>query len=161
MAVTVNLKVLESMNYFWEATKGREKVGEQYIASIAEMPEMAPLYDEDFTKESVRKLLSGISNREMFQWNKKEGRFWNNNMWVFEEYSLMQSLLGKVKVLNLAGLGAADLEVVIIPGHIEASYRNGNTLTLNYFKLRLAEDGDTLLFDGEPLQQFVAAQLQG
>jgi len=161
MAVTVNLKVLESMNYFWEATKSREKVGEQYITSIAEMPEMAPLYDEEFTKESVRKLLSGISNREMFQWNRKEGRFWNNNMWVFEEYGLMQALLAKVKVLNLGALAAEgkDLEVAIIPGHVEPFYRAGNTLTLNYFKLRLAEDEETLLFDGEPLEAFIAAHL--
>ncbi len=122
---------------------------------------MAPLYDEEFTRESVRKLLSGISNREMFQWNKKEGRFWNNNMWVFEEYGLMQSLLAKVKVLNLSGLetAAQDLEVVIIPGHVEPFYRQGNTLTLNYFKLRLGEDEETLLFDGEPLEAFIAAQL--
>lgn len=160
MAISVNLNVLESMNYFWEATKGREKVGEQYIASIADMSEMAPLYDAEFTKESVRKLLSGISNREMFSWNKKEGRFWNNNMWIFEEYALMQSVLAKVKVLNLDGLTCfnGDMEVAIIPGHVDDSYRSENRITLNYFKLRVSEDGE-LMFGDENLVEYLKSQL--
>lgn len=161
MSVTVNLKVLESMIYFWEAVKGREKMGEQYFVSIAEMPEMKPLYGDDFSQESVRKLLSGISNREMFPWNQKEGRFWNNNMWVLEEYAFMQSVLAKVKVLNLDHLGskASDLEVIIIPGHVDASYRSEGKLTLNYFKLRLSEDETELTFEGMPLKAFIEGQI--
>lgn len=149
------------MSFFWEATKGREKIGEQYFNSIAEMPEMTPLYDKEFSKESVRKVLSAISNREMFPWNPKEGRFWSNNMWVFEEFSLMQLVLAKVKVLNLDYLESktGDLEVVIVPGHVEGSYKTDGKLTLNYFKMRLSEDETELTFEGAPLKGYIEGQL--
>ncbi len=160
MAISVNLKVLESTHYFWVATKAREKVGEQYVNSIAVMPEMKPLYSNDFSEESVRKLLSGISNREMFPWNQKEGRFWNNNMWIFEEWSLMESIVAKVKVLNLSELEsiAGDLEVVVIPGHIEPAYKSQGKLTLNYFKFNVTESGE-LTFDGIPVKEYIKGQL--
>ncbi len=160
MAISVNLKTLESTHYFWVATKAREKVGEQYVNSIATMPEMKPLYSDDFSQESVRKLLSGISNREMFPWNQKEGRFWNNNMWIFEEWSLMESVVAKVKVLNLSELESltGDLEVVVIPGHIHASYKSEGKLTLNYFKFNVTEGGD-LTFDGVPVMEYIKGQL--
>ncbi len=161
MGITVNLKVMESMIYFWEAVKGREKIGEQYFVSVAEMPEMKPLYEAAFTEESVRKLLSGISNREMFPWNQKEGRFWNNNMWVLEEYAFMQSIISKVKVMNLDCLEdkVEDLEVAIIPGHVDASYKTEGKLTLNFFKLRLSEDESELTFEGVPLKAYIEGQL--
>lgn len=160
MAISVNLKVLESVHYFWVATKAREKVGEQYVNSIAVMPEMSPLYSNDFSEESVRKLLSGISNREMFPWNQKEGRFWNNNMWVFEEWSLMESIVAKVKVLNLSELESmtGDMEVVVIPGHIDSVYKSEEKLTLNYFKFNVTEAGE-LTFDGVPIKEYIKGQL--
>lgn len=162
MSITVNLKALESMHYFWVATKAREKVGEHYIKSIADMKEMEPLYSEEFTRESLRKLLSGISNREMFGWNKTEGRFWNNNMWIFEEWDLMENIVSRVKVLNLSELsGSTDsLEVVIIPGHIEASYFNGSKLTINYFKLRVEDETNELLVEGQPIREYILENIK-
>lgn len=163
MAVSVNMKVMESMSYFWEATKDREKVGEHYITSIAEMPEMKPLYDAEFTMESVRKLLSGISNREMFPWNKKEGRFWNNCMWMLEDMELGRQMLSPVKTLNLdslnASLGDRDLEVVIVPGHIESSYCEPGRITLNFFRLQVDQETGSLNFEGLPLPAYIESQL--
>lgn len=160
MSITVNLKVLESTHYFWVATKAREKVGEHYVNSIAVMPEMKPLFADDFTEESVRKLLSGISNREMFPWNQKEGRFWNNNMWIFEDWSLMESIVAKVKVLNLSDLESltGDLEVIVVPGHIDPVYKSEGKLTLNYFKFNVTEAGE-LTFDGMPVKEYIKGQL--
>ncbi len=63
--IKVNLDVVEAMLYYWQATSEKEKVGESYIISIGEFPEMKYLYGEGFDKESVRKVLSAISNREM------------------------------------------------------------------------------------------------
>lgn len=163
MSITVNLKVMESMSYFWEATKDREKVGEQYITSIAEMPEMKPLYEADFSAESVRKLLSGISNREMFPWNQKEGRFWNNSMWMLEDMELGRQMLGPVKTLNLDALAAKlngkDLEVVIIPGHITASYCEPGRITLNFFKIQVELGDGSLKFEGLPLTAYLETLL--
>lgn len=163
MPVTVNLKVMESMSYFWEATKDREKVGEQYITSVAEMPEMKPLYGPDFSEESVRKLLSGISNREMFPWNQKEGRFWNNNMWMLEDMALGRQMLSPVKTLNLdalnAKLGNKDLEVVIIPGHVDASYCQSGKITLNFFKIQVDLETGSLNFEGMPLVTYLESLL--
>lgn len=163
MSVTVNLKVMESMSYFWEATKDREKVGEQYVNSVAEMPEMQPLYSADFTQESVRKLLSGISNREMFPWNQKEGRFWNNNMWMLEDMALGRQMLSPVKTLNLdalnAKLGSKDLEVVIIPGHVDPSYCEAGKITLNFFKIQVDLETGHLNFEGMPLVTYLESLL--
>lgn len=163
MPVTVNLKVMESMSYFWEATLDREKVGEQYINSVAEMPEMKPLYSDDFSMESVRKLMSGISNREMFPWNQKEGRFWNNNMWMLEDMPLGRQMLSPVKTLNLdalnAKLGAKDLEVVIIPGHVDASYCDPGKITLNFFKIQVDLETGSLNFEGMPLVAYLESLL--
>lgn len=163
MSISVNLKVMESMSYFWEATKDREKVGEQYITSIAEMPEMKPLYSAEFTPESVRKLLSGISNREMFPWNQKEGRFWNNSMWMLEDMELGRQMLNPVKTLNLdalsKSLGDRDLEVVIIPGHVDPVYCEPGRITLNFFKIQVSLEDGTLNFEGLPLVSYLETLL--
>jgi hypothetical protein len=159
MAVTMNLKALESIHYFWLATKGKEKVGEQYIASVADLDETSSVYEDDFSKESVRKVLSAISNKEMFPWNKKEGRFWNNNMRMFEEFSVMESIVSKVKVLNLDCLQdkVNALEVVIVPGHIDSVYKADGKLVLNFFKFGLADE--TLTVEGVPIKEYIEQQL--
>lgn len=162
MAATVNLKAMESMIYFWEATKDREKVGEQYLVSLAAMEEMAPLYDAEFTPESVRKVLSAISNREQFEWNRKEGRFWNNSMWMLEDLGLTRAMLAPVKTLNLDGLDTQgkDVEVVFIPGHLEPSYTAPGKLTLNFFRIQMAMDGsEQVTFEGVPLLQYIQSNV--
>jgi len=161
MAVTMNLKALESIYYFWLATKGKEKVGEQYIASVGDLDEMSPIYEDDFSKESVRKVLSAISNKEMFPWNKKEGRFWNNNMRMFEEFSVMEAIVSKVKVLNLDCLQdmVTDLEVVIVPGHVEPLYKTDGKLVLNFFKFGLTDDEAGLTFEGVPVKEYIEQAL--
>ena len=160
MSITVNLKALEATHFFWVATKGREKIGEQYISSITVMPEMKPLFADDFNEESIRKVLSSISNREMFSWTKKEAKFWNSNLWVFEDWSLMESVVAKLKELNLSDLESltGDLEVVVIPGHVDPVYKSEGKLTLNYFKFNVTEDG-ALTFDGVPVKEYIKGQL--
>lgn len=67
MQLEMDLKVFETMVYFWMATSEREKVGERYLNDLAAMDDMQVLYGEEFTRESVRKILSAISNRELFR----------------------------------------------------------------------------------------------
>lgn len=135
--IKVNLEVMESMNYFWNATSEREKVGEPYLVTIADHPNMKVLYGDDFTTDSVRKVLSAISNREPLRGTKTEMRFWNNNMWMLEDLEFMNMMLNPLKVLNLDNLSpASDTEVVFIPGHIDISYKEGNKLFVNFFRVK-------------------------
>ncbi|WP_396276474.1 hypothetical protein [Haloimpatiens lingqiaonensis] len=63
--IKVNLDEVESMLYFWQATSEKERVSEQYMADVAAMKGVSASYDEDFNAESVRKVLSAITNKEL------------------------------------------------------------------------------------------------
>jgi len=81
--IKLNMQEIESMLYFWHACRDKEKVSEAYLDSIAAMPGLSLCYDKEFNAESFRKVLSSITNRErLSNLNKKEGRFWSNNMWM-------------------------------------------------------------------------------
>jgi len=148
MIKTVNIKmdVIESMLYFWQATNDREKVGENYIYSIADREEMISLYDEDFTRESVRLVLSAISNREILNSKcKKERKFWNNNMWMMEDLEYTDMMVKPLKVLNvddaietLSGLDTAydTLEVHFVPGLNEEYKIIDNKIFINFFRVK-------------------------
>lgn len=160
--IKVNLEIMESMLYFWQATKDREKVGENYILSIAEKDGMKAIYDEEFNAESVRLVLSAISNRELLNsTNKKERKFWNNNMWMLEDMSIMESMLKPLKVLNLSELAEQykdlpweTVEVCFFPGHADTYHIQGETLYINFFKVFVPEEGDVRI-DGVAIQEFI------
>ncbi len=135
--VTINLEVMESMNYFWNATSDKEKVGESYLVTIAENPCMKVLYGEEFNADSVRKVLSAISNREPLRGTKPEMRFWNNNMWMLEDLDFMNMMLNPLKVLNLDDIQVREeTEIVFIPGHMDVCYKDGNKLFVNFFNVK-------------------------
>ncbi|MBN2898764.1 MAG: hypothetical protein JXO44_08310 [Clostridia bacterium] len=169
--ITVKMDVIESMLYFWQATNDKEKVGENYIYSIADREEMSCLYDEEFDRESVRKVLSAISNREILNSNsKRERKFWNNNMWMMEDLEYTNMMIKPLKVLNLddaiSMLDQYDtaydaLEVHFIPGLHEEYQIVGNKVFINFFRVKpdlYVEDkvtvGDVLL------KEYVVAKLE-
>lgn len=145
--IRTNLDVVEAMLYYWQATSEKQKVGESYILSIADFPEMEYFYGEDFDKESVRKVLSAISNREMLNSeSKKERKFWNNNMWMLEDLEFTNMMVKPVKMLNLNSLidklnGISEhkeyeqIEVIFVPGHLDDYIIDGNKLIINFFKV--------------------------
>lgn len=164
--IKIKLDVIEAMLYYWQATSEGEKVGESYINNIAEFPEMEYTYEEEFNKESVRKVLSAISNREIFKSDsKKERKFWNNNMWMTEDLDYTKMMVTPLKVLNLDSVlerlnsksentKHTELEVVFMPGVHEEYLLDDNKLIINFFRVKadLYEDnkvtiGDTLLTD--------------
>lgn len=163
-SVNIKMDVIESMLYFWQATSDKEKVGENYIYSIADREEMASLYDEEFDRESVRKVLSAISNRELLNSNiKKERKFWNNNMWMMEDLDYVDMMIKPLKVLNLDDVinqlnevdtAYENLEVYFVPGLHEVYKIVENKIFINFFRVKpdLYEDnkvtvGETLLKD--------------
>lgn len=146
--IVVNLEVVEAMLYYWQATSEREKVGENYLNNIAQMPQMKHLYDDEFKEESVRRALSAISNREIFSGlNKKEGRFWNNNMWMLEDLGYTDMMVKPLKTMNLDYLLGklqklpkanqySELEVLFVPGHLDEYDIVDNKLVINFFRVK-------------------------
>ena len=161
--VKINLEVMESMNYFWNATSEREKVGEPYLVSIADHPNMEVLYSDDFTTDSIRKVLSAISNREPLRGTKPEMRFWNNNMWMLEDLEFMNMMLAPLKVLNLDKLSPnSDTEIIFIPGHMDLSYKKDNKLFVNFFRVKadLYEE-NVLTIEDKDITEWFKEKLEG
>ena len=118
----------------WQATCDREKVSENFIMTVADHEKMKPIYTDDFTPESVRRAMSAITNKERFSGdNQKESRFWNNMMWAMEDMDLMELMMSPLKVKNLDDVKLNnDLEIVVLPMHMDEYYLKGNTLYLNF-----------------------------
>lgn len=146
--IKVNFDAVEAMLYFWQTTKDKEKVSEKYLNDVADMEGFKLIYDDEFNNESVRRAMSAVSNREPFQSkNKKEGRFWNNNLWMMEDLEYTDAMIQPIKKLHLDSLveelnkynGNADydtIEVFFVPFHTEEYIISGNKLIINFFRVR-------------------------
>lgn len=146
MDVTINTEVLEMMLYYWQSTSEKEKVSDAYLADIGARPEMKVLYSDQFNEESVRKVLSAITNREVLsEKTKEEGRFWNNNMWMLEDLSLTNMMVAPLKQLNAEQFQSAakdNTEIIFIPGTFDTLYEEAGKLYINFFKLQVNPYGD-------------------
>ncbi len=146
-SIKINFDAVEAMLYFWQATSEKEKVGESYILSIGDFEDMKYFYSDNFDKESIRKVLSAISNRELLNGGSKEERkYWNNNMWVMEDLEFTDMMIQPVKKLNLdhmveklneinGDFKDENIEVVFIPGHLDEYIIDGNKLIVNFFRI--------------------------
>ncbi|MEN2257325.1 hypothetical protein AAIB48_05975 [Paraclostridium benzoelyticum] len=63
--IVIKSEILEMMLYIWDSVHQKEKIADSFFIGLSDQPDMKYLYDEEFTKESVRKVLSAISNREL------------------------------------------------------------------------------------------------
>lgn len=146
--IKVNFETVEAMLFFWQTTSEREKVTEKYLNDVANMEGFKLIYDEEFDGESVRRAMSAVSNREPFQSkNKKEGRFWNNNLWMLEDLEYTNSMLQPIKKLNLESIveelksikGSKEIEIVeviFVPYHTAEYNIIDNKLIINFFRVR-------------------------
>ena len=126
-----NVDVLEAMLYFWQATSEREKVAEVFFYDVAKMDAFKIAYDEEFNEESVRKVLSAIKNREILSdGNKKEKRFWNNN-----------------------------LEVVFSPLHLDEYFIKENKLVINFFRVKPSDIDDNVFIGEKELKSYIEEKL--
>lgn len=169
--IKLNLDLMEGMLYYWQATGDKEKVSEQYLNDIAAMPSLALIYDNEFNAESVRKVLSAITNREPFSsGNKKEGRFWNNNMWMLEDLEYTDMMIQPLKKLNLdnllenlqslAGNKYEELEVVICPMHLDDYKIVDNKLVINFFRVKPSDIDDSISIDGTEIKAYIEEKLK-
>ncbi|MDR7855849.1 hypothetical protein [Tissierella sp.] len=162
--IKINFDVVEMMLFIWQSVAEREKISETFMLEVANKKEMDYLYDEEFSKESVRKVLSAISNRELLNHpTKKESRFWNNNMWMLEDLDNMNNMVKPVKTLNLDHLKEKldnakfnDVEIIFIPGHVDEYIIDENKLVVNFFKIMVnpMESTDVKIL-GKPLKEYI------
>lgn len=169
MRIDVRLDVIEAMLYFWKATSEREKVGESYMDEITRYKAMEVLYDENFSQEEVRMVLSAISNREMLNTTcKKSRKFWNNNMWMMEDLSYTDMMVTPLKVLNLDSVADQyktekldKIEVHFVPGHYDVVTIKENKIIINFFCVKPdLYDEKIVTIEGKPLKTYIAEQIQ-
>ncbi len=167
--IKINFDTIEMMLYYWQSIAERDKVVESFMIEVANKKEMDYLYNDDFNKDSVRKVLSAISNREVLNNSTKvERKFWNNNMWMLEDLDNMNNMVMPVKKLNLDDIKAKlsgetkfeELEVIFIPGHNEECYIDGNKLVINFFKIMVDfMDPSIVKIDGKVLKEYIEEKL--
>ncbi|SHE77740.1 hypothetical protein [Clostridium fallax] len=169
--IIVDLETIEGMLYFWQAASEKENVSETFFYDMSDMDGFNLIYDKDFTKESVRKVLSAIKNRELLSGaDKKEKRFWNYNMWVMEDLEYTKAMADPVKHLNLDSIieelnkevpngKFEELKVFFVPLHLEDYYIKGNSLIINFFKVKPNDFEDGANIGGVPLEKYVKDKL--
>lgn len=168
--IKVNLEAIEAMLYFWQAVNDRENISEMFIYDITAMQGLKLAYEEDFSEESVRRVLSAIKNREIFSKNsKKEGRFYSNNLWMMEDLGYTNSMVAPLKKLNLEFLTEElnskypdaeyeELEVIFSPLHLEDYMIKDNRLIINFFRVK-PDESEAYLGD-EELKKYIKEKLE-
>lgn len=162
--IRIKFDIIELMQFYWESKVGRDKLPDSYFLEIAARDEMKVLYREGFDDQSVRKVMSAVMNNEpLNQGTQIEGRFWNYNMWMIEDLNVMRAMFQPIKVLNLDELldeykdesKYEDLEIIVIPGHMEREYIEGNTLYFNFFQMMPDfEDPTKVKIDGKEVKEY-------
>lgn len=170
--IKVNLEAIEALLYFWQAVNDRETISEMFIYDVAAMPSLSLAYDEEFNEESVRRALSAIKNREIFsRSSKKEGRFYNNNLWMMEDVGYAHAMIAPLKKLNLdslvEGLNAKypqvrhqELEVLFSPLHTDEYLIKDNKLVINFFRVKPGDIDDNTYIGETELKAYIAEKLE-
>lgn len=168
--IIVNFESIEMMLFYWQSIAEREKVGEAYLIEVGESKDMNYCYNLEFNPESVRKVLSAISNRELLNnATKAEKKFWNCNMWMVEDLDNMNNMVKPVKMLNLDYFidklnekesKFEELEVHFIPGHEEEYIIDDNKLIINFFKIMINPmDENDIKIAGKPFNEYIEEKL--
>ena len=170
--IKVNLDAIEAMLYFWMATKDKENISEMFIYDIVAMPGLALIYDDEFSEESVRRALSAIKNREIFSSNnRKEGRFYNNNLWMMEDLGYTNLMVTPLKVLNLEYLiqilnpkytdsKYEELQVIFSPMHLDEYVIKDNKLIINFFRVKPSDFDDSTYIGEKELKVYLEEKLK-
>lgn len=164
-SIKIDLDVLEMMLFYWESVSSRDKMSDEYFVEIAKKPQMQILYNEEFSEDSVRKVLSAISNRERLNnRTQAESQFWNQNMRMLEDLSVMQAMITPVKKLNLDNLKQneaitgkfKEIEVIFIPAHGKDFFVKDNKLFINFFKILVnPENFEEVSVCGIPFKNYI------
>ncbi len=169
--IKINLEVVEAMLFYWHSMKDKQKVSGKFFYDLIQMPGLTYAYDDEFTEDSVRVCLEAIMNREPYQKNnKKEGRFWNNNLWMMEDLGYTDLMVQPIKKLNMDNkindlnkIDSSDkydeIEVIFSPLHLNEYLIVENKLIINFFKVTPNDEGEGFINE-QPLQDYVFEKLQ-
>jgi hypothetical protein len=170
-SISVNIDVVEVLLFFWQSMKDRKKVTERFIYDVMDMPGLKDAYDDEFNQESVRGALSAITNREIYSGrNRKEGRFYSNNLWMLEDPNYTDRMVQPVKKLNLNFLvdkinatqtsgHFKELEVIISPLHYEEYIIKKNKLIINFFAVKPSDTGEEVYIGEKEWLSFIEEKL--
>lgn len=165
-SIKIDVEVLEMMIFYWESVGARDKMSDEYFTEIANKKQMQIIYNEykeEFSAESFRRVLSAISNRERLNnRTQAESKFWNQNMRMLEDLSIMRAMVIPIKKLNLdelkqkGGQQAKEIEVIFIPCPDKEYYIDGNKIYINFFKIYTdCEDKEKVSLAGRPFKEFI------
>jgi hypothetical protein len=169
--IKINFEAVEAMIFYWHSLKDKQKVSGQFIYDLIQMPGLTNAYDDEFTDESVRICLEAIMNREPYQnKNKKEGRFWSNNLWMMEDLGCTDLMIQPIKRLNLDNIvdklseldnnnKFEEIEVIFSPLHISEYLIKDNKLIINFFKVT-PNDKDEVFINEQPLKEYIFDKIQ-
>lgn len=169
--IIVNLDVVEALLFFWQSIKDRKKVSERFIFDVTAMSGLSYVYDDEFNEESVRKALSAITNRESFAGkNRKEGRFYSNNLWMLEDLRYTEKMMQPLKKLNLQSLlpklnsleeskNYKELEVIFSTFHSEEYLIKNNKLIINFFGIKQIDGNEVVYVCNKELLPFIEEKL--
>lgn len=168
--IKVNLEAVEAMHYFWQAASEKENIAEKFFYDVAAMDALSCAYDEEFNAESVRRALSAIKNREPFVGNKKERKFWNNNMWMMEDFEYTNAMIQPLKKLNLDNMVEKfktsfndnkydELEVIFSPLHSDEYLIIGNKLVINFFRVKPDFIDNKIYIAEKELNEYIVEKL--
>ena len=165
----MNLEALEAMDFFWAALKDRERISDLFIQEVTAMQGYELSYDEEFTSESVRRVLSALANREPFKAsNKKEGRrvsndLYSNHLLMMDDLGIEKAMLQPVKQLNvehlrqqiLTGVSHEEIQIHVVPLHLDTHKVVKNHLLINFFKIQLGEEENKVHIQNLALDDFI------
>ncbi len=162
--LSFNLNAVEIMHFYWISVASREKLNEKFITDIASSDAFQLTFNENFTKESVRRCLSAISNREPFTGNPTESRFYTRNLMILEYYDTLEAKINGFKSLSLSNFSEdtienfekSDLlnhEILVVPNPFDTMIKADNKLIINFFKFNMI-DG-ILSAEGKSIEQWI------
>lgn len=162
--LSFNLNAVEVMHFYWTSVGSREKMSEKFITDIASSEPFQLTFNEDFTKESVRRCLSAISNREPFSGNPSESRFYSRNLMILEYFDTLEDKINGFKsfrlneIVNdssilLEKLDSDNIEILVVPNPFDTMLKVSNKIILNFFKFSVS-DG-ILSAEGKTLDQWI------
>lgn len=152
--IKVNLNGLEIMLFFWNSIISKEKVNEPFINDLCSMKEFSFIYQEEFTPDSLRTILSALNNKEPYKASKKEMKFYSNNLRVMEYIDEVLPAINAIKKMNMdllsQKLDENINEIIVIPGTSNAITRSGHCLIMDFFAVRLSEGN--LIMNGKKIE---------
>ena len=165
--IKLNLESIEALHFFWIAASEKDNVDEKFFHDLGQMDAVKLVYDDEFDAESVRRALSAIKNREPFNGNKVERKFWNLNMWAMEDLELTASMITPIKKLNLDAMvdklsdsKYETLEVYFSPIHDDEYRIIDNKLFVNFFRIRTSFVDDSVMIGDIEMNQYIQEKLQ-